>query len=74
MLRDLSVRADASRKLHLPMVLKQGSVDFVRIQASWRVQEFFTVVVLSVADCLVGIQWRVTSYHSWRRIAGYSWC
>lgn len=33
MLRDLQVRTDVSRKLHLPIVLKQGSVDLVRIQA-----------------------------------------
>ncbi|CAM9332121.1 unnamed protein product [Ectocarpus sp. 6 AP-2014] len=32
-LRDLQVRTDVSRKLHLPVVLKQGSVDLVRIQA-----------------------------------------
>lgn len=32
-LRDLEVRTDVSRKLHLPIVLKQGSVDLVRIQA-----------------------------------------
>lgn len=32
-LRDLQVRTDVSRKLHLPIVLKQGSVDLVRIQA-----------------------------------------
>ncbi len=33
MLRDLHVRTDVSRKLHLPIVLKQGSVELVRIQA-----------------------------------------
>lgn len=32
MLRELQVRTDVSRKLHLPIVLKQGSVDLVRIQ------------------------------------------
>lgn len=31
-LRDLEVRTDVSRKLHLPIVLKQGSVELVRIQ------------------------------------------
>lgn len=33
-LRDLRVRADATRKLRMPIVLKQGSVDCVRLQVS----------------------------------------
>lgn len=33
-LRQLQVRTDVLRKLHLPIMLKQGSVDYVRIQAS----------------------------------------
>lgn len=35
-LRDLQGRTDVSRKLHLPIVLKQGSVDLVRIQVRSR--------------------------------------
>lgn len=38
MLRDLTVRTDVSRKLHLPIVLKQGSVELVRIQARTHVE------------------------------------
>lgn len=36
MLHDLRVRTDISRKLHLPIVLKQGSVGLVRLQARAR--------------------------------------
>ncbi|CAM9113551.1 unnamed protein product, partial [Scytosiphon promiscuus] len=35
-LRNLQVRTDVSRKLHLPIVLKQGSVELVRIQVPWK--------------------------------------
>lgn len=35
-LRDLQVRTDVSRKLHLPIVLQQGSVELVRLEASRR--------------------------------------
>lgn len=39
-LRDLQVRNDVSRKLHLPIVLKQGSVDFVRLEVGRRLGSF----------------------------------
>ena len=35
-LHHLRVRTDVSRKLHLPIVLKQGSVELVRLQARAR--------------------------------------
>lgn len=44
MLRDLQVRADVSRKLRLPVVLEQGSVETVRLEVSFKYIFYFGVI------------------------------
>lgn len=52
-LHDLRVRTDISRKLHLPIVLKQGSVELVRLQARnarfWRLSRRLLTVCFTVS-------------------------
>lgn len=79
MLRELRVRPDASRKLHLPMVMKQGCVDFVRLKVgsllgAFEMEAFRlgyelahiserTVLQLPLAVCLLGLLFLTCSDH-----------
>ncbi|CAM9723694.1 unnamed protein product, partial [Choristocarpus tenellus] len=36
LLQDLHIRSDAPRKLRLPLVLRQGAVEKIRLQVPWK--------------------------------------